>query len=317
MLSRVADSLYWLSRYLERAEHVCRLTGVYLDLILDQSPHLADERYQHYLKILKLDGQVDESFSVKNLFQSIVFDDSNVNSIAASIGMARENARQVREQMSSETWLQINQLYLMITNPPRTVWRKQPTVYLQEILRNLYLIGGTIDSTMSHDEGWQFIRLGGYLERSSSIAHLIDTHFNSFGDSDAAAEDYFDWVALLKSCTAFEAYCRVYTANLRPELIADFLLLNPEFPHSLEFSASKIHETSQQIAAITKSVRNRTLSRRTGRLRSLLEFGQIDEIMNTGLDLFLADVQTLNNQINESVYQVYISFPVVEELPIS
>lgn len=317
MLSRVADSLYWLSRYLERAEHVCRLTGVYLDLILDQSPQLADRRYQHYLKILKLDGRVDESFSVKNLFQSIVFDESNVNSIAASISLARENARQVREQMSSETWLQINQLYLMIKNPPRTVWRKQPTVYLQEILRNLYLIGGTIDSTMSHDEGWQFIRLGGYLERSSSIAHLVDTHFKSFGDSDTSAENYFDWVALLKSCTAFEAYCRVYTANLRPELIADFLLLNSEFPHSLEFSASKIHETSQQIAAITKSVRNRTLSRRTGQLRSLVEFGQIDEIFNTGLDLFLTNIQQLNNQIHDSIYQVYISFPVVEELPVS
>ncbi|MBE2222964.1 MAG: alpha-E domain-containing protein [Anaerolineae bacterium] len=316
MLSRVADSLYWLNRYLERAEHTARLTSVYLDIILDQSSQVGDARYQHFLKILELDGEVDGNFTLENLFRLIVLDEANPKSIVSCVNLARENARQVREQISTETWLQINQLYLMMERPSKTLWRQQPQLFMQEMMRNFYLVGGITDATMSHNEGWQFIRLGNYMERANSLVHLVDTHFQTYTGQDPAAEDYLDWVTLLRSCTAFEAYCNVYTANLQPARVAEYLLLNSEFPHSLHFSVNMMYQVLQQVAAITKTQRNMQLNRQAGRLRSLLRFSQIDEIMAAGLHPFLADVQTQCQQIHESIYQVYISFPIAEELPV-
>lgn len=316
MLSRVADSLYWLSRYLERAEHKTRLTSVYLDILLDQSNEIGDERYQHFLKLLEYTELVDENPSLRQLFQRIVLDDESPNSIESSVNLARENARQVREQISTETWMQVNQLYLMMKRPSQNLWRQQPQVFIQEVLQNFYLISGIADSTMSHNEGWQFIRLGSYMERTNSLIHLVDTHFQTYTGQDPSAEDYLDWVALLRCCTAFEAYCNVYTANLQPARIAEYLLLNPEFPHSLHFSVNMIYNTLKQVGTITNSQRNQQLNRQVGRLRSLLRFSQIDEIMEEGLHPFLQNVQRECDRIHESIYQVYISFPVIEELPV-
>ena len=316
MLSRVADSLYWLSRYLERAEHVARLTNVYLDMILDQSTQVGDERYQHFLKLAQVDTEQDVHFDLQNLFQSLVLDEENPHSIVFAVNMARENARQVREQISTETWTEINQLYLMMKRPSKTKWRYQPQLFMQEIMRQFYLIGGIADATMSHNEGWQFMRLGSHLERVNKLIHLVDTHFQTFDGQEPSAEDYMNWVALLRCCTAFEAYCNVYTANLVPSRIAEFLLLNPEFPHSLHFSINMIERTLQQIGTITKSQRNQQLNRQAGRLRSLLQFSQIDEIMTEGLHPFLHDVNQQCAGIHESVYKVYITFPVIEDLPV-
>lgn len=314
MLSRVADSLYWLSRYLERAEHKARLTNVYMDIILDQSNQVGDERYQHFLRILKMDGLSHEHAGLQDLFHAIVLDDDNPGSIVSSVNLARENARQVREQISTETWMQINRLFLMMKRPSKASWWHQPQMFMQDMMREFYLFGGITDTTMSHNEGWQFIRLGSYLERASSLIHLVDTHFQTYDGQDPAAEDYLDWVALLRSCTAFEAYCNVYTANLQPERIAEYLLLNPEFPHSLHFSINMIYNALSQVGTITKSQRNQQLNRQAGRLRSLFRFSQIDEIMEEGLHPFLHTVQRQCDQIHESIYQVYISFPVVDEL---
>ena len=315
MLSRVADSLYWLSRYQERAEHKSRLTFVYLDILLDQSNEIGDERYQHFLKLLQQEDLAHKHLSLKDLFQTIVLDDDSPKSIVSSVNLARENARQVREQVSTETWMQINQLYLMMKRPSKALWWQQPQLFMQEIIREFYLFGGIVDATMSHNEGWQFIRLGNYMERANSLVHLVDTHFQTYTGQDPPAEDYLDWVALLRCCTAFEAYCNVYTANLQPARIAEYLLLNPEFPHSLHFSINMIYQTLQHVATITNTQRNQQLNRQVGRLRSLLRFSQIDEIMEEGLHPFLQTVQKQCDQIHESLYQVYISFPVVEELP--
>lgn len=316
MLSRVADSLYWFSRYLERAEDKLRLTGVYLDIFLDQSSLLGDQRYSHFLNLLQLDEAEYGDLSLDELIQSVVFDEDNENSIVYSVNQARENARQVREQLSTETWLQTNQLYLTMKRPSQALWKRQPQLFMQNIMRDLYLIGGIADSTMSHNEGWQFMRLGSYMERAVNLISILNTHYEVYAGDDSIVEDYLDWVALLRCCTAFEAYCHVYTADLQPSRIAEFLLLNPEFPHSLQFAISMIYQTLQQVAELTKSTRNHQLNRQAGRLQSLLKFSQIDEIMTEGLHPFLENVQQQCNQIHEGIYQVYISFPVVEELSI-
>jgi len=315
VLSRVADSLYWLSRYLERAEHTARITSVYLDIALDRSGRLGeDRRYQQFKEILQIDGQASGESDTRRLIESTVFDAQNPKSIVYAINMARENARQVREQISTEAWVQINQLYLLMKHPPEGLWRAQPQMFMQDLVRNFYLAGGISDATMSHNEGWHFMRLGGFMERADAIVHLLDAHFRlnaGFGDTVA---DYLELVALLRCLTAFEAYCNVYTANLVPAQVAEFLLLNPVFPHSLRFAVNQMHEALQGIALLTKSQRNEGLNRQAGRLQSQLQFAAIDEIMVGGLQPFLLDVQGQYRRIHELVYQVYISFPVAEEL---
>jgi uncharacterized alpha-E superfamily protein len=314
MLSRVADSLYWLSRYLERAEHTARLTSVYFDLILDQSSQMQQERYHLLLHNLKMPFDPDERFDPDKTLQLIVQDESNSNSIVSCVTQARENARQVREQLSSETWMQINQLFLLMKRPYRQ-WRGQPQVFMQQIVQQIYLINGISDATMNHDEGWQFMQVGNYLERAMAILRLINIQFLAITERSPYREDYLDWIALLKSCTAFEAYCKVYTADLLPLRIAEFLLLNAEFPHSLHFSVNMMRDSLAQIGQITKSRRNQQLNRKAGRLQSMLQFSQIDELTQSGLPLFLQDVKEECLAIHDAIYQVYISFPVAEELP--
>ena len=314
MLSRVADSLYWLSRYLERAEHTARLTSVYFDLILDQSSLMRQERYQLLLQNLQMQAALDEPFNPNKTLDLIVRDEDNPNSIVYCVTQARENARQVREQLSSETWTQINQLYL-IMKQPASHWQGQPQVFLQQIIQQLYLIGGIFDATMNHDEGWQFIQLGNYMERSMSILRLMETQFLSISTRESHREDYLDWIALLKSCTAFEAYCNVYTADLVAPNIAEFLLLNAEFPHSLHFSVKRMSRSLAQIGQITQSRRNQQLNRKAGRVQSLLQFSHIDELDHDELPQFLREIKRQCLDIHDTIYQVYISFPVVEELP--
>lgn len=315
MLSRVADSLYWLSRYMERAEHTARITSVYLDIILDRSGRLGEDgRYQQFHDILQLDEDVSAVRDTQQLIRSTVFDAHNPKSIIFAINLARENARQVREQISTETWVQINQLYLLMKQPPEILWRTQPQMFMQDLVRDFYLAGGIIDATMSHNEGWHFMRLGGYMERADSIVRLLDAHFRTHAGASETAADYLELVALLRCLTAFEAYCNVYTANLLPARVAEFLLLNPVFPHSLRFAVNRMYVALQEVAALTKSQRNQSLNRLVGRLQSQLEFAVIDEIIGDGLQAFLHDVQSQCRRIHESVYQVYISFPVTEEL---
>ena len=315
MLSRVADSLYWLSRYLERAEHTTRLTSVYFDLILDQSSRMGGDRYQRLLKNIHATEYQNLPFDEETTISLLVLDRKNPWSVVSSINQARENARQVREQISSELWMQINQLYLMMS-PPYDAWENQPQMLMQQLIQHLYQIGGIADATMSHNEGWQFMQLGRYSERANSILRLVDIHFEAVIDRPPQAEDHMDWIALLKSCTAFEAYCNVYTADLTPARIAEFLLLNAEFPHSLHFSINMMRQALKQIAIITQSHRNQELNRRAGRLQSVLQFSQIDEVLADGLHDFLKGIQQQSQAIHDTVYQVYITFPVVEELPI-
>ncbi|MBK7894569.1 MAG: alpha-E domain-containing protein [Anaerolineaceae bacterium] len=314
MLSRVADSLYWLSRYLERAEHTARLTSVYFDLILDQSSQLQQERYQLLLENLNMPIEADAIFEPDATLKLIVQDETNGNSIASCVMQARENARQVRERLSSETWTHINQLYLLMKRPYRQ-WRGQPQVYMHQLIQQIHLINGISHATMNHDEGWQFMQLGNYIERAMSILRLMSTQYLAINGRSPYREDYLDWIALLKSCTAFEAYCNVYTADLVPTHIAEFLLLNAEFPHSLHFSVNMMRNSLAQIGQITKSHRNQQLNRKVGRLQSSLQFSQIDEITDAGLAQFLQDIEAQCWDIHEAVYKVYISFPVAEELP--
>ena len=255
MLSRVADSLYWMSRYLERAEHTARVVNVNLNLTLDRAPADAGRHWGRLLTSLpdppswhvRAAGSGDERTTV---------DLANRESIAASIGAARENARQVREEISSEMWEEINRLHLRVQQhqPVASELTAGAHEFLSATVTGVHQIQGVTDATMTHGEGWHFIELGRYLERASSTAALLDVQFREAPPADAGVpgvSEFVEWVGLLKSCCAFEAYCRHYTADVRPQRIAEFLVLNPGFPRSIHFAVALRPVSRSRVRSVT------------------------------------------------------------------
>ena len=314
MLSRVAESLYWMSRYLERAEHTARLIDVQLNQMLDQAGGDSSLRWQRLLHSLRTpppEGAID-AYSVT---QALTFDASRTSSIASCIAAARENARQVREQISSEMWEQLNRLFLQVKGTSmEQMWFAEPHKFLNSVKEEIYLFQGITDATMSHSEGWHFIRVGRFLERATSTAALLDEHFSVLlteqTEDESEPLDYLSWIGLLLSCASFEAYCKVYTAVIRPPHIAEFLLLNAEAPRSLRFACAMMQGALQAIAKTTSARNSGRVERLIGRLRASLDYYQIEEILSGDMHEYLESIQRLCALIHSGLYQSYIAYPI-------
>src|SRR5947209_305855 len=274
MLSRVADSLYWMSRYMERAEHTTRLLDVNLNLMLDESETSADRRWHRLLQALGYPRGVEWTGDPYALAQSLSFDTNAPASILSCIISARENSRHVREQISTEQWHRLNTLYLEVTRPEvRRVERSEPSDFLQHVMEGVHQFQGVSDSTMSHGEGWQFIQVGRYIERASATALLLEAYHDDLWmlhDRIPEGTEYLEWMGLLRSATAFEAYCKVYTADVTPDRVLEFLLLDEDFPHSVRFSIDTLQCALEAIEGEGGRSRAAPLRRLSGRLQASL-----------------------------------------------
>jgi len=313
MLSRVADSLYWMSRYLERAEHTARLIEVDLQLRLDQSPESGAGRWLRLLNALQTLGPEDPKIDAASITHLLTLERTNPSSILSCVSAARENLRQVREQCSTEMWEQLNRLYLQVSNTSKAEsWLLNSHIFFRAVLEGAHLFQGVTDSTMSHGEGWQYIQLGRYVERTDTLARLIGTHFGSLTqppDQAVESEEYLEWVGLLKSCAAFEAYCKTYTAEMRPLRVAEFLLLHPEFPHSVRFSVDMVHASLARIGEMTERKAEQPV-RLAGRLQATLNFSQIEEILASGASAYVDSVRWQCAQAHTAIHQVYFDYSV-------
>jgi uncharacterized alpha-E superfamily protein len=233
------------------------------------------------------------------------------------VAAARENLRQVREQCSTEMWEQLNRLYLQVNSTTASeAWLLNTYAFFRAVQEGAHLFQGVTDSTMSHGEGWQYIQLGRFVERTEALARLIGTHFVRLShplDQAVESEEYLEWVGLLKSCAAFEAYCKTYTAELRPLRVAEFLLLNPEFPHSVRFSVDMVHAALIAIGELTERKAEQPV-RLAGRLRATLRFSQIEEIMAQGAHGYVDSVRWQCAQAHAAIQQVYFDYSVESAL---
>jgi uncharacterized alpha-E superfamily protein len=319
MLSRVADSLFWTGRYLERAEHIARLVNVNLNLTLDRAPVDSARHWGRLLQSLPAPPPWP-SPTRPDTFERATVDLANREAIAACVGTARENARQVREEISTEMWQEVNRLFLTVQQrqPTESGWTAGTHEFLTGVIEGVHLFQGVTDATMTHSEGWHFIELGRYLERTVATAALLDVQFRegpSTGSGQAwstaqveTVSDFVEWVGLLKSCCAFEAYCRHYTADLWAARIAEFLVLNADFPRSIHFAVRRVQASLAAIGALTGQ-RNGAADRLAGRLHASLEFSLIGEIIGD-LPAFLSDIVRQASQINDAVSQEYIAYPI-------
>src|SRR5208337_955074 len=240
MLSRVADSVYWMSRYVERAENVARFIEVNFQLMLDAPPG-EDQQwqplvnttgdYQDFARRYKVPSQ-------ENVVRFLTSDGQNPNSILSCLRSARENARTVREIISSEMWLHLNKFFLMVNSAAaRSNCVQSPESLLDEVRMASHLFYGVMDATMTHGEPWHFAKLGQMLERADKTSRILDVKYFILLRSAADVGTPFDdiqWAAVLRSASAFEMYRKRY-GRISPRGVVDFLILDPEFPRAIRF----------------------------------------------------------------------------------
>ncbi|HVU45382.1 MAG TPA: alpha-E domain-containing protein [Terracidiphilus sp.] len=320
MLSRVADSLYWMSRYLERAENTVRQLDVTMSLMLDTSTANTEARWQRMVAALGKPTAMEWNGSLEDMARRLVFDSLNPASVTYCVNAARENARQVREEISTEQWQRLNRLYHQMHSPHvQAQFTSNISDALASIIDGVYLFKGTTDTTMIHGQGWQFIRLGRYLERAYSTATLLEVYQPDLFQHSAAERAghlHLELVGLLRCCTSFEAYCQVYTADLSPDRILEFLLLNRDFPHAIRYC---VDGTRQAIDGIQESGGRRppeALLSCLGKLHAMLGYATIGEILAGDSAAFLHNIREQCLRIHDMVYRYYIHYSIQSALAV-
>jgi uncharacterized alpha-E superfamily protein len=317
MLSRVANSLYWMARYIERGENIARIVDVNLQLLLDLR-NLDEERLaRHWLPIVQTTGDEDQFFALHQkataqaVTEFLVFQTENPNSIVSSVCLARENARMVRDQITIELWEELNRLYWFVRTPQaRQVWKESPTDFFQQIkASSLHIIGLTY-ATLIHNEGWWFTQIGKFIERADKTSRILDLRYESLpakGAPPAVSEtDALEWAAILRSCSAWDAYKSIHGAEISPRLVAEFLLLNADFPRSVRFCVDELNNALRRISGVSEGRFCNDSEKLAGRLVAELQFSTIDEIFDHGLHDYLDGLQLKLNNIGAGMFNAYI-----------
>jgi uncharacterized alpha-E superfamily protein len=306
-----------MSRYIERAENIARIVDVNLQLLLDLR-NLDEERLaKHWLPIVQTTGDEEQFFALhkkataQNVTEFLVFQMENPNSLVSSICSARENARMVRDQITIELWEELNRLYWFVrTSTARQVWRESPSEFFQQIkASSLHLIGLSY-STLIHNEGWWFAQAGKFIERADKTSRILDLRYETLpekGLPETVSEtDALEWSAILRSCSAWDAYKTLHGAEVSPRLVAEFLLLNEDFPRSVRFCVGELNAALRNISGVAEGKFCNDAEKLAGRLVAELQFMTIDEIFDAGLHGYLDRLQGKLNDIGAALFNAYI-----------
>jgi uncharacterized alpha-E superfamily protein len=295
MLSRTADHLFWMARYMERAENTARMLDVnYQTSLLPQSAAVAEQGWRGLLSISELTDDYNSRYgavSPRHVKDFMVRDERNPSSILSCLRAARENARAVRGTLTTEVWETTNQTWLEFNRVLKEgMLERDPAAVFEWVKFRSHLSRGVTVGTMLQDEAFHFIRIGSFLERADNTARLLDVKFHAvesdfYGAADErdAEYDFYHWSAILRSVSGFEIYRKVYRNVIQPEKVAELLILRPDMPRSM---AACMNEVVANLKLVANEQSGDT-QRRAGRLRSDLEFGRIDEILATGLHAYL------------------------------
>jgi uncharacterized alpha-E superfamily protein len=317
MLSRVAESIYWLARYIERAENVARIMDANYHMILDL-PTGFGEQWEPLVVTTgdeELFKEFYDEFNRENVVQFLTFDTRNPNSILSCLRMARENARSVREWISSEMWQQVNTFYLLLKDASRQGGGIElPHEFFVEIMMASHLFTGLSENTMTHGEGWQFARLARKLERADKTARIIDVkYFILLPSLDYIGTpfDHILWGSILRSASAFEMYRKRY-GQIVPDQIIEFLVLDAEFPRAIHHCLIMAELSLRNISGTMRGRFTNRAEKTLGRLLADIDYTTVEDIKAIGLHEFIDDLQTRLNSVSEVVYETFFSTPVPE-----
>jgi uncharacterized alpha-E superfamily protein len=282
MLSRVADALFWMSRYLERAEQVARLLDVCSQLDLDLQGVVADSHDMHWQAVAEVmpygTATVDGVLSSTAVTAALTFDAENSFSIVSCVKRARNNARSIRGSISSDMWRELNKLYWLLNDPDfRIRTQDSPHDLYAAVELGAQVFQGVCDATLPRDEGWHFIQLGKYLERADKTLRLLDVKVQQLSHPIEPSVLNLHWGSVLKSSLAFQAYQRMYTNRVEPDRVIEFLLLSPEFPHAVCFCLQAALEALQAVSGGAQTQQAKA-GRLLGRAVSDLVFAEADSV---------------------------------------
>ncbi len=307
-------------RYIERADNTARIVDVNLQLLLDFQNLDDTSLAEHWMPIIESTGDEERFFTRytrstgPNVTEFLVFDADNPNSIMSAIMQARENARMVRDQITVELWEEMNRLYLWIrSSDARAMWRRSPAELFCQIRNTSLLLVGTIYATIVHNEGWYFMQVGKFLERADKITRILDVRHTIFPAKGVpktiSQRDALELSAVLRSCSAWDAYKAAYGAEVRPAWVAEMLLFSDEFPRSVRFCVEKLDDALRRISGVAPRRFSNHAEKLSGRLLAELEYGLIDEVLAFGLHEYLDELQVKFNDIGDALFHAYISQP--------
>ena len=316
MLSRTADHLFWMSRYTERAENTARMLDVnYQTSLLPQSNAVAKAGWQGLLSISELKPAYEvkypgHSINPTDVMDFMVRDEQNPSSIISCLQNARENARAVRGSLTTEVWETQNQTYLEVLRMLKNGdFKREPAQFFEWVKFRSHLSRGVTLGTMLQDEAFHFLRLGTFLERADNTARLVDVKFHAVETDFMGATqekdqeyDFYHWSAILRSVSGFEVYRKVYRDVIRPERVAELLILRPDMPRSL---VCCLNEVMSNLAMVSSDPASET-RRRAGKLRADLQYARIDEILATGLHAFLTQFLDRVNEIGSHISREFL-----------
>ena len=326
MLSRTADHLFWMARYVERAENTARMLDVNLQTsLLPQPEKDAEDGWRAQLGISELKDAYDKghgtkpgALTAKRVIDFMVRDLTNPSSILSCIRNARENARAVRGSLTTEVWETSNTTWLDLNNllTGKTLER-DPAEFFEWVKFRSHLSRGVMIGTMLKDEAFHFARLGTFLERADNTARILDVKYHGMAELGRLVEptsverteervgahrDFYYWAAVLRSVSAFEIYRKVYRDVITPARVAELMILRPDMPRSLSACVNEVVLNLQQV----RNEQSPDTERRAGMLRAELQFGRIDDILQTGLHAWLTNFLERVNDIGTRISRNFL-----------
>ncbi len=345
MLSRIAESLFWIGRYVERAEDTARITDVNFHYTLGTGTTQEDEarRERQWEALLTIVGDNRRFFASNDVANDetvptyLILDSTNPSSVISCVARAREQAGGMRHQIASEMWEALNRFHIRLQQRrDGAIGIINPHQFFRSVVEFSHLFQGVTDSTMPREEGWYFLQAGKFLERAEKTARALDVNFQLLlADSAAAGEeppvgpqlgdvpgDPHRWLALMRSLSAYEAYHKLYRSAVRPRSVIEMLILSPQFPRSIRFSIGEVEAAlaavaasrpdevagfSQAIARSGHAPWSGQAERTVGRLRSQLSFSTVDEILAMGLHNYLISLERTCHEVGEHVHRQYFA----------
>jgi uncharacterized alpha-E superfamily protein len=315
MLSRVAENLFWMSRYLERAENVARLLDVGLYLELDAHRLTVENGsapVEIALNILSCREPFRSAYPAADrsaVLGFLTFDRSNPQSILSMVALARENARGTQETLGVDAWSEVNRLYLYLSGRrAQARFESSPSRFYTTIKQACILFDGLIHNTLPRDEVYHFLQLGRYIERVDVMGRILHakchSHAQEVADADLAVQ-LVRWTGLLRSCSAYGAYLRVERDRVEPVGVIRFLVLNQDFPRAIRYSVARCRESLQEIAGADDDEFRSEAARLLGRLDSELRYIDVAEIFQRGLLAFLEDIQSTCQKVGHEIQRSF------------
>ena len=320
MLSRVANLVYWMARYLERAENTARIVDVNAQLVLDLQSRQAADDPKSWEPLVYVTGDEDKFFELygdavteRAVIEFMLFDKRNPSSLISCIAFARENARCIRDQLSGDVWETLNTFYLKLKSDDFGRYAQLGSAeYLNRVKTQIQLLFGVADSMIPRTNLWWFFQLGRHLERADNTSRILDVKYYMLlpdVHTVGSALDMVQWASVLRSCSAFEAFRRSRRGQLNLERVVDYLLRDAVFPRSILFSIAEAEQSLAQITSEGSQLDDSSPARLLRSLRVELEQIDVTTVIADGLHEFLDDVQLKISEVHASIQETFVDYP--------